>query len=83
MKSLSKELVVNLGEERYVCKEFTRKIEVFVMICEEETYVDLIKLVPLPNPLVFYFETRFNFLSENQTNLSWIDNKKHVQTVQN
>ena len=35
------------------------------MICEEETYIDLVKLVPLPNPLVFYLENRFNFLRQD------------------
>ena len=53
------------------------------MICEEETYVDLIKLVPLPNPLVFYFESRFNYLSQNQNDSSCIQNKKQDQNVQN
>jgi hypothetical protein len=52
------------------------------MICEEETYVDLIKLVPLPNPLVFYFESRFSFLSQ-KNDWSGIQNKKQSQTVQN
>ncbi len=28
------------------------------MICEEEVYVDLVKIVPLPNPLAFYIEKR-------------------------
>jgi hypothetical protein len=36
------------------------------MISEEETYIDLVKLVPLPNPLVFYIENRFNFLGEDE-----------------
>lgn len=35
------------------------------MICEEETYVDLVKLVPLPNPIAFYIENRFHFLGQN------------------
>jgi hypothetical protein len=53
------------------------------MICEEETYVDLIKLVPLPNPLVFYFESRFSFMGKEQNDSRGIQSKKHEQTVQN
>ena len=54
MNSLAKELIVNLSEVRYKIKEFTKKIEVFLMITEEQKFVDFVKNIVLPNPIVFY-----------------------------